>query len=189
VQKDAEIIEQFVRSFGKHDELFVPDYYDPITEQFSLENPNQSEQRCWQPVRQQTSRDKLDSVYSKLPDRLPPLFEELLLTFRWARVGLKRLYLLANPLGDDLSGFEKEIFKDHGLSAVLIKGSFIQFAKAAEFNYDPICFDTRKRTKNGGCQIVQLDHEEILCNSRIKEVAQIASSFRELVTLIIEDAG
>jgi hypothetical protein len=155
METDAEIIEQFVRCFEKNSEQ--------------------------QPVHRQTSRDKLDSIYSKLRGRLPPLFEELLLTFRWAGVDLERFYLFANPLGDDLSGFENEIFKDHGLSSVLIEGGFIQFGKAEEFsNYDPICFNTRKRLKDGDCLIVQLDHEEILCNFRLKEVTQVSSFFSRI---------
>ena len=188
VQKDTEIIEQFVRSFGKYDDLLVPDYYDPITESFAIENQDQSEQRHWQPLRKQTGRDKLESVYSKLPNHLPPMFEELLLTFRWAGVDLERFYLHANPLGNDLSGFEKEVFKDRGLSSALIEGGFVQFGKAAEFNYDPICFNTRKHLGDGDCPIVQLDHEEILCNFRLKEVGQLAPSFRNLVVSIVQDA-
>jgi hypothetical protein len=182
------IIERFVRSFEKYDELLVPEYYDPITEQFAIKSPTESDRRHWQPVSQETGRDKLDSLYSKLPGRLPLLFEELLLTFRWAEVNLKLVRLVANPLGDDLSGFEQEVFKDRGLSSILLDGGFTQFGKAADYNYDPICFDTRKRSKDGDCRIVRLDHEEVLCNSRLKEVSQIAPSFRELALLITEDA-
>jgi hypothetical protein len=180
------IIERFVRSFEKYDQLLVPEYSDPITEQFVIKSPTESDRRHWQPVRQETGRGRLDSLYSKLPARLPLLFEELLLTFRWAEVDLKRLRLLANPIGDDLSGFEKEVFKDRGLSSILVDGGFIQFGKAADYNYDPICFDTRKPSKDSDCRIVRLDHEEVLCNFRLKEVSQIAPSFRELALMITE---
>jgi hypothetical protein len=36
---------------------------------------------------------------------------------------------------------------------------------------------------------VQFDHEEILCNRRLREVADIAPSFRALVESILADAA
>jgi hypothetical protein len=159
----AEISERFVQSFEKYDETVVL-------------------------VHQETDKNKLEAIYSKLPGHLPPLFEELLLKFRWASIDLKHIYLLANPPGNDLRGFENEIFKDKTLSSVLIRGGFVQFGKAAEFNYDPVCFNLQKRSEDGDCQVVQLDHEEILCNSQLKEIKQISPSFRALMELIIKEA-
>jgi hypothetical protein len=46
-------------------------------------------------------------------------------------------------------------------------------------NYDPICFDCNSRTVER--LIVQLDHEEILCNSRMMLVWGIAPSFPDLL--------
>jgi hypothetical protein len=52
-------------------------------------------------------------------------------------------------------------------------------------DYDSVCFDTSSRKKNRDCRVVRIDHEEILCNSRIQLVAEVAPSFKELVLRMI----
>jgi hypothetical protein len=73
---------------------------------------------------------------------------------------------------------------DPGLWNALIPAGFIQFGKGPDVDYDPVCFDIRART--GDCRIVKIDHEEILCNNRIKVVAELAPSFEKLVLTTIE---
>jgi hypothetical protein len=96
-------------------------------------------------------------------------------------VELPGLRLLANPPGPGLEELLAEMRRDKGLWDALTPQGYIQFARPGTGDYDPICFDTRRRQKGGDCPIVQIDHEEILCNWRIREVAQLAGSFRELM--------
>ena len=56
-------------------------------------------------------------------------------------------------------------------------------------DYDPVCFDLGTRLSDGDCRIVKFDHEEILCNQRLVEVAELAPSFRQLIDIVIEDAN
>jgi hypothetical protein len=56
-------------------------------------------------------------------------------------------------------------------------------------DYDPVCFDLRRRESGGDCRIVKIDHEEILCNYRVVEVIEIAPTFRRLVELVYADAA
>ena len=53
---------------------------------------------------------------------------------------------------------------------------------------DPVCFDIKSRKKNRECRIVKTDLEEILCNNRVKLVAEPAPNFRELVLRTIDQA-
>ena len=55
-------------------------------------------------------------------------------------------------------------------------------------DYDPVCFEIKSR-RNRDYRIVKIDHEEILCNYRIKVVSEIAPSFRALVLQTIERAA
>ncbi len=55
-------------------------------------------------------------------------------------------------------------------------------------DYDPVCFDLRSRTKDGDYRIVKIDHEEILCNNRLKVVAELAPSFEQLMQRTVEQA-
>lgn len=64
----------------------------------------------------------------------------------------------------------------------------MQFAKGRDHDYDPVCFDISVRTKQGDYRIVKIDHEEILCNDRVKVVEELAPSFEQLVRNTIESA-
>jgi hypothetical protein len=77
--------------------------------------------------------------------------------------------------------------KDKGLWETPIPNGYIQFGKGPAMDYDPVCFDVSSRN-NRDNRIVKIDHEEILCNYRIKVVSEIAPSFRVLVLQTIEHA-
>jgi hypothetical protein len=133
-----------------------------------------------------TDRSELEPIYARLPARFPPLYERLVLSYRWAEVDLGSFRLLANPPGSDLNGLFNEMSKDRFLWDALLKDGFVRFGKGPDIDYDPVCFDIGARRKNGDCRIVKIDHEEILCNSRVKVITEVATSFGKLVTLTIE---
>jgi hypothetical protein len=77
---------------------------------------------------------------------------------------------------------------DPFLWEALVPAGFLQFGKGADIDYDPVCFDIKTRKQEGDCRIVKIDHEEILCNDRVKVVAELAPSFYQLVLETIERA-
>ena len=131
----------------------------------------------------------LDPLYAKLPARSPPLYEQLVLTCRWADVSLGSYRLIGNPLGPDLSGLLDKMLKDKFLSACLLKNGYIPFGKGPDIDYDAVRFDLKSRKKNREFSIVKLDHEEILCVERIKVVAELAPTFEHLVKTTVELAN
>jgi len=56
-------------------------------------------------------------------------------------------------------------------------------------DYDPVCFEIKSRTQEGDYRIVKIDHEEILCNDRLKIVAELAPSFESLMRQTIRNAA
>lgn len=161
MSSDAQLLKQFVECFDIDDGEVMPLHTD-----LSLLAP----------------------VYAKLPARFPSLFEQLLMSYRWPEVHLRRLRLLPNPSGPGFDAFARELFQDQGLVHVLLAHGFIQFGRAVEgAAYDPICFDSRRRRHGGDCPVVRLNHESALLNSRIKPVKELAPTFRELVSSTIED--
>lgn len=125
----------------------------------------------------------LDRIYQELPARLPRLYERLLLTFMWDDVELPSLLLLGNPGLDELL---TSLLYDRYLAEALLPNGFIPFGRAPGGGYDPICFNTRGRAGRYDCQIVQADHEDILCHGRLRIREIVAPSFRALVQLMIE---
>ncbi len=176
-----ELLSTFVGSFGKIDDLdFFPEI-DPMAAALTGGEPDQNGMFRWQPRRSETDASSLEMLYTKLPARFPPLFERLLLTYRWAEVDLETYRLLPNPPGPDLEGFLGQMTRDKGLWDALIAAGFLQFGRGADIDYDPVCFDISSRNKNRDMRVVKIDHEEILCNYRVKVVAEMAPSFFDLL--------
>ena len=133
-----------------------------------------------------TDHASIEQLYTTLPARFPPLFELLLLSYRWAEVDLRLYRLLANPPGPGLAGFLQRMSKDPTLSKCLVPAGYMQFGMGPDNDYDPVCFDVRSRRKNGDCRIVKIDHEEILCNDRVKIRSELAPSFEQLMLNTID---
>jgi len=183
------MLAHYVSSFEKLGELRAYQSTDPIAGTFAISEPDERGKVAWRPRRAETKVEFLDSLYAKLPARFPPLFERLLLTFRWAEIDLKTYTLMANPLGSDFQGFFGESSRDPGLWEALVPAGYLRFAKGSDTDYDPVCFDMNSRKKSREMRVVKIDHEEILCNFRVKVVAELAPSFQSLVQSTIDLAN
>lgn len=181
VKEQDALLEEFVGSFDKFYEL--AEYADifPIVAELATGETTESGQTPWTPKKMEVEQSCLEVLYAQLPAPFPPLFERLVLTYRWAEVDIGTYTLLANPPGADLSRLFDQISKDRALWRALRPAGYIQFAKGPDVDYDPVCFDIKRRKKNRDCPVVKIDHEEILCNNRIKVVAELAPSFEQLV--------
>jgi hypothetical protein len=187
--KKKELIERFIASFAKLDEMAAFEVTDPIGWELSVGELDQYGRKHWQPTRIDTPLAALEGIYTKLPFRFPRLYEHLILSYRWAEVDLQLYRLLANAPGPDLNALLVEMSKDVGLWTCLVPAGYVQFGIGPDVDYDPVCFDYNSRKKNGDCRIVKIDHEEILCNERVKVVAELAPTFERLVLRTIESAN
>ncbi len=183
------LLEQFVGCWEKLDLFSLDESLDPLASQFSTGEKNEFGGQLWRPISQATDSSMLEPLYTKLPARFPPLYERLVLTYRWAEVDLGSYRLFGNPLGPDLSGLLHEMLKNKFLSTFLLKNGYIPFGKGPDIDYDPVCFDLKSRKKNREFSIIKLDHEEILCNERLKVVAELAPTFEQLVVNTINAAN
>jgi hypothetical protein len=181
------LIEEFIACWEKLDGFNVIANLDDTVSNFSTGETNELDEK-WRPLLQESSHDMLDSLYAKLPARFPPLYEQLVLMYRWPEVDLGSYRLLGNPPGPDLSGLLQNILRDKFLSTFLLKNGYMPFGKGPDMDYDPVCFDLASHKKNREFTIVKVDHEETLCNERIKVVAELAPTFEQLVRNTIEAA-
>lgn len=182
------LLEQFVAAFDKLDDMAASPEWSPIAWELAVGDANELGWKRWQPLRVNTDPLMLEPLYAKLPGRFPRLYERLVLSYRWAEIDLKSYRLIANPPGADLSRLFEEITKDNALRDALFPAGYVQFGKGPDVDYDPVCFDINAM-KNGDCRIIKIDHEEILCNDRIKIVAEPATSFEEMVLQAIKEAA
>jgi hypothetical protein len=186
---DAELLDRFIDTFGRSDELEISqsagvdgDLAPILTGPWDADGWAR-----WQPTAVNTPPNALQELYAAVPGPVPPLYESLILSYRWAEVDLGRLRLLAS-LPPGLGGLVAAVTRDKGLFAELAPRQYFQFGRGPDFDYDPVCFDLNRRLPDGDCPIVKFDHEEILCNWRLVQVAELAPSFRHLVRLVVEDA-
>jgi hypothetical protein len=186
--KEIALAERFVASFEELDEMSANEVLDPVAWQLATGEFDRYDCKRWRPIRMNTSRDALEPIYAKLSARFPPLYEQLVLSYRWAEVDLQSYRLLANPAGPDLSGLLEEMSKDSAIWNNLRTAGYAQFGKGPDIDYDPVCFDFSRRKKNRDCRIVKIDHEEILCHDRVKVIAELAPSFEQLVLQTIYTA-
>ena len=181
------LVEQFVACWERLDGFNIIENLDDAASQFSTGETNEFDKK-WRPFRQKSSPDMLDSLYAKIPARFPPLYEQLVLAYRWPEVDLGSYRLVGNPVGPDLSGLLQNMLRDKFLSTFLLKNGYMPFGKGPDMDYDPVCFDLTSGKKSREFAIAKLDHEEILCNERIKVVAHLAPTFEQLVLNTIETA-
>jgi hypothetical protein len=153
---------------------------------FEVEETDLYGQPNGRPCKYSTEPEILEVLSAALPGRLPPLYERLVLSYRWPSAELPSLSLLANPQGPTLDGLLAQIRQESGLWEGLAPLGYIPFGRGPGGHYDPVCFDTRRRLRDGDCPVVQIDHEEILCHFRVRVVSEKAGSFRELVMDILE---
>jgi hypothetical protein len=179
MSKHGDLLARYIASFSKLDEMVAQ--LDALLAQLGTEPADEFGFQHWQPLPFKTEAAALELLYSELPARFPPLYEELVLSYRWAEVDLGSYKLVANPPGPDLSALLTKMVRDPNLWEMLIPAGLIQFAKGSDLDYDPVCFDTRTRRQSGDYRIVKIDHEGILCNYRVKIVDELAPSFEQLV--------
>ncbi len=182
---EEELLEKYVATFSRLDDMVVDIASFPAAATLVVDD-DLSDFKYWKPLKIKTPPKQLEEIYAKLPTRFPKLFESLVLSYRWAEIDLGTYTLLANLPGAHLNGLFEQISKDSGLWEALVPAGFLQFGKGPDLDYDPVCFDIQTRKQGGDCRIVKIDHEEILCNNRIKVVAELAPSFYHLVLQTIK---
>jgi len=183
--KSDSLVERFVASFEKLDHMVLDEAFD--FEAWKLMQVPVGKTGCerWAPVKCDTDPRYLDALYRKLPALFPPLYERLVLSYRWEEVDIRSCTLLANPAGPDLDGLFLQISRDPVLWTQLSRSGYIPFGREPGGGYDPVCFDLESRRKSADCKIVRINHEAILCNNRIKVVEEIAPSFKALAVQAI----
>ncbi len=142
----------------------------------------------WQIV-PSTRVDWLEPLEARLPARFPRSFRSLISRYEYPPFDFGPIYLFGNTAECVEHELREELWKDKFLSETLLRHGFIQFGRPATRSYDPICFEAGEKTGSQEWEIVRLDHEEILCNSRIRITERVARSFFHFVSSQLELVG
>ena len=89
----------------------------------------------------------------------------------------------------DSNSYSEEASAAKGsLSELLIPAGYVQIGRPETGDFDAICFDLNQKSQNRECRIVQIDHEEILCNWRVRVSGELWPSFTKLVEGVLSSA-
>ena len=163
---DDQLIADFVASL-QADQFFT--HEDPPPAELNA-GIDPADWNCvrWKPAQIETPKSELKLLNEKLLKPLPPLYERLVLTWRWLDVWTDRVRLFANPPETSLNAFAKHVLNDPVFNQHLVAGGYIPFGLDIN-SYDPICFDTNSRLTDNDCMVIKFEHEAILSFDRIGE--------------------
>jgi hypothetical protein len=132
------------------------------------------------PIRKEQNASRLRIFEEKLPKRLPQSFESFLSRYSFPTFDVLGISFFG--WDSDSNGYTEEASAAKGsLSELLIPAGYVQIGRPDTGNFDAICFDFNQKSQNREYGIVQVDHESILCNWKVRVSAALWPSFIKLV--------
>jgi hypothetical protein len=132
------------------------------------------------PIRKEDNKLRFGLFERKLTKRLPQSFASLLSRYSFPAFDVLGITLFgwdsdSNPYIEEASAAKGS------LSELLIPAGFVQIGRTGAGGFDAICFDWNEPAQNREYRIVQVDHEDILCNWKVRVSGELWPSFIKLV--------
>jgi hypothetical protein len=132
------------------------------------------------PLRKENNQARLEAFEAKLPRRLPTSFASFLSRFSFPAFDVLGISLFGWESNSN-SYTEEACAAKGSLSELLLPAGYVQIGRPDTGDFDAICFDLNDQNQNREYRIVQVDHEDILCNSRVRVSGERWRSFTKLV--------
>jgi hypothetical protein len=132
------------------------------------------------PVQEANNASRLGVFEEKLPRRLPQSFASFLLRYSFPTFDVLGITLFGWE--SDSSPYIEEASAAKGsLSELLLPAGYVQIGRPDTGDFDAICFDFNEQSQNREYRMVQVDHEDILCNWKVTVSSELWPSFIKLV--------
>ena len=178
MDKAFDLIDQFVARLN--DEGLEPLFDDAVPPDLRTKRVSDvSEIYGWQ-IRSAEFNSWAVELEQRLPFKLPTLYHDLIMRYRFAEFTVGPILFLANTGVAVFNELGRVIFRDDDLSPKLLKSGLLQFGRAAGGSFDPVCFDMTRRV-SGDAPLVRIDHEDVLTRSKVRVMDEIAPRFRYFV--------
>jgi hypothetical protein len=139
------------------------------------------------PVQPEDNKSRLGLLEEKLPKRLPQSFASFLSRYSFPAFDAGGISLFG--WDSDSNAYTEEASAAKGsLSEVLVPAGFVQIGRPDTGEFDAVCFDLNVDYQNREYRIVKVDHEDILCNWRVRVSGELWPSFIKLVDSVISSA-
>ena len=140
------------------------------------------------PIREDENKTRMDLLEAKVAKAVAAIVRLV----SWRRV----LFLPCDVAGISLFAWqsdsslyiEEASARKGSLSELLIPAGYVQIGQPDTGSFDAVCFDLKEQRQNRECRIVQVDHEDILCNWRVRVSGELWPSFIKLVEGVLSGA-
>jgi hypothetical protein len=125
----------------------------------------------------------LGELAAQLPNPWPMSFHALVSRYQFPSFICDPLEFYSVGLtdaSDDSDELRIAVLRDRHMVSVLWGQGYLPFARPEDSSYDPVCFDYRNLSQTGEPAVVRIDHEEVLCRSRIR-IRQVLSPAVDLL--------
>jgi SMI1/KNR4 family protein SUKH-1 len=140
------------------------------------------------PIREENNDLRLGLFEEKLPNRLPESFESFLSRYSFPAFDVVGISLFAWESDSNVYSEEASAAKG-SLSELLLPAGYVQIGRPDTGDFDAVCFDLNEKRQNREYRIVQVDHEDILCNWKVQVSAELWPSFIKLVDRVLSSAN
>jgi hypothetical protein len=127
-------------------------------------------------IREENNLTRLRMFHQKLPKRLPQSFAAFLSRYSFRTFDVSGVSFFA--WDSDQNPYTQEASAAKGsLSELLRPAGYVQIGRPDTGDFDAICFDLNEKRQNREYRIVRVDHEEILCNRKVRVSDELFPSF------------
>lgn len=132
------------------------------------------------PIRAEDNGARLSAFQKKLPKQIPLSFQSLSSRYSFPTFDVLGITLFGWE-SEQSAYIEEASAPKNSLSELLIPSGHVQIGRPATGEFNAICFDLNHHGRNREYGIVQIDHEEILCNWKVRVKRGLWPSFIKLV--------
>ncbi|ABF42076.1 hypothetical protein Acid345_3075 [Candidatus Koribacter versatilis Ellin345] len=142
------------------------------------------------PVQAQDNLELFARLEQQLSKRMPQSFEHFLSHYSFPAFDVGGITLFAWGPAVEASEFFGATSRANGsLSELLVPAGLFQVGRPDTGSFDAICFDLNDKAPNREHRLVCADHEQILCNNRVRITREVWPSFRKLAENTVESDG
>jgi hypothetical protein len=185
------LVDKFVEYINTHEQepefaKDVPPFLrvGPPLDQWKLSDKYTMDERYKWAIVPAENEQRITAIEQRIRRKYPPSFRSLLTLYSYPAFEAGRIMFFANTGERMFWEYSSQVFTDEGMMEFLLDKGFIYFGHPFFYNHNPVCFDLRNGLPEP--PIVNVDHEEILCNKRLRIVEQTAESFTTYIQSVIE---
>lgn len=111
--------------------------------------------------------------------QLPAAYRDFISAYEFEPCVLGSVELFGNASPGESDDLSVAPFSDKALHPPLLQAGFFPIGRPASGSYDPVCLSIAGKAKDAA--VVRIDHEQMLCQGRLKVLEEVAPSFTALV--------